>query len=115
MRLAIIGVALGIAAIACRQTTEPPIALSVLLEANTATIPRGDTVTFEVTATGNNLVGVIIDYGDSSSDQYATGGALTARVTFKHAYSAGGTFTVRATVTDAVAGVKEASVAIVVN
>ena len=110
-----IGVALGIAAAACRQTTEPPTALSVLLQASTAAVPRGDTVTFEVTAAGNNLVGVILDYGDSSSDQYATGGALNARVTFKHVYSAAGAFTVRATVTDAVAGVKEATVAIVVN
>jgi hypothetical protein len=115
MRLAIIGVALGIATIACRQTTEPPTALSVRLEANIATVPRGDTVTFEVNATGNNLVGVIVDYGDSSSDQYAMGGALTARVTFKHVYSAAGSFTVRASVTDAVAGVKEATLAIVVN
>jgi hypothetical protein len=43
------------------------------------------------------------------------GGALTARVTFKHVYSAAGSFTVRASVTDAVAGVKEATLAIVVN
>jgi hypothetical protein len=115
MRPAILGLAIGFMAIACRQTTEPPVALSVQIEANTTVVPRGDTVTFEVTAAGNNLVGVVIDYGDSSSDIYATSGALTARVTFKHAYSGAGSFTVRATVTDAVAGVKEATVALVVN
>ena len=79
------------------------------------TLPRGDTVSFEVNATGNNLVGVIIDFGDDSTAQYATGGASSARVTFKHAYSAAGSFTVRASVTDAVSGVKEATALIVVN
>lgn len=85
------------------------------LEANTTVVPRGDTVTFTVNAAGNNLFGVIIDFGDDAMDQYATGGALSAHVTFKHAYSAAGSFTVRATVTDAIAGQKEATVSIVVN
>ena len=107
--------ALGIVAIGCRQTTEPPVALSVSLQANTTAVARGDTASFEVNAAGNNLIGVILDYGDDSTDQYATGGALTARVTFKHVYSAAGSFTVRASVTDAIAGVKEATVVIVVN
>ena len=110
-----IGMLLGVAAAACRQSTEPPTALSVSLQANTAVVARGDTVSFQVSAAGNNLVGVIIDYGDSSTDQYATGGALTARVTFKHAYGAAGSFTVRASVTDAIAGEKEVSTLIVVN
>jgi hypothetical protein len=43
------------------------------------------------------------------------GGALTARVTFKHAFRTTGTFTVSAVVTDAVAGEKEASVGVLVN
>lgn len=111
----LIGTLLATIAIACRQTTEAPTQLSVSLQANTSLVPRGDTVTFQVNADGNNLVGVIIDYGDDAMDQYATGGALSARVTFKHAYSAAGSFTVRASVTDAIAGVKEATVSIVVN
>ena len=40
---------------------------------------------------------------------------ITARVTFKHAYNAAGTFTVRAVVTDAIYGDKEATKSIVVN
>jgi PKD repeat protein len=115
MRFVLIGVVLATSATACRQTMEPPTTLSMSLQANTTVVPRGDTVTFTVNATGNNLVGVIIDFGDDAMDQYATGGALSARVTFKHAYSAAGSFTVRATVTDAIAGQKEATVSIVVN
>ena len=85
------------------------------LEASHAAAQRGDTVTFTVNATGNNLFGVVLEFGDSDVDQYATNGALTARVTFKHAYNAAGTFTVRAVVSDAIAGDREATRSIVVN
>ena len=115
MRFVMIGMALGIGAMACRSTTQPPVGLSVSIQANTAVVLRGDTVSFQVNAAGNNLVGVIIDYGDSSTDQYATGGALTARVTFKHVYTVAGSFMARATVTDAIVGDKEVSTLIVVN
>lgn len=107
--------ALAVLAIACRQTTAPPAPLVVTLEANTAVAQPGDTVTFTVNATANNLFGVVIDFGDSTGDQYSTGGASTARVTFKHAYTLSGTYVVRATVSDAIAGDKEASVTIGVN
>jgi hypothetical protein len=100
---------------ACRQTTEPPGDVTVTLEASQAMPQRGDTVSFTVNAAGNNLVGVVVEFGDSGVDQYATGGALTARVTFKHAYETAGTFTVRAIVTDALAGEREATRSIVVN
>lgn len=101
--------------IACRQTTAPPAPLVVSLEANTAVAQRGDTITFTVNASANNLFGVVIDFGDASGDQYSTGGASTARVTFKHAYTSSGTYLVRATVSDAIAGDKEASLTIGVN
>jgi hypothetical protein len=100
---------------ACRQTIAGPVPIVVTLEASRQTAVRGDTVTFSVNATGNNLVGVVIDYGDAVLDQYGTGGALTAHVTFKHAYDANGSFTVRAVVTDAIMGEKEATVGVVVN
>ena len=95
--------------------TEPPGQVALSLQANAAVVTRGDTVTFTVNATGNNLFGVVIDYGDTTSEQYATGGALTARVTFKHAYASAGSYAVKATVTDAVAGEREASILVVVN
>ena len=101
--------------VACRQTTAPPEEVTVTLESSQAATQRGDTVTFTVNAKGNNLLGVVVEFGDSGVDQYATGGAITASVTFKHVYTAAGTFTVRAIVTDAIAGDKEATKAIVVN
>ena len=115
MRLALVGLTLVIATAACRQTTEPPGEVTVSLQANTTVVPRGDTVTFTVNAAGNNLFGAVIDYGDQTGDQYATGGALSARITFKHAYVSAGTFTVTAIVTDAVAGERGATIAVVVN
>jgi plastocyanin len=115
MRLARLGIVLMICLAACRQTTAPPVDLVVTLEASKMTAARGDSVTFVVNAAGNNLFGVVIDYGDSVGDQYASSGALTARVTFKHAYTAAGTYTVRATVTDAIVGEKEATVSVIVN
>lgn len=99
----------------CRQTTAPAVDLTVSLQSNRTTAARGDTVTFVVGATGNNLVGVVIDYGDTSGDQYATSGATTAQVTFKHVFSLAGEFTVRTTVTDAIVGEKDATVAVSVN
>ena len=99
----------------CRQTTEPPVSLVATLESSRSTAARGDTITFTVNATGNNLIGVVIDFGDQTGDLFATSGALTARVTFKHVYQATGTFTVSAVVTDAIAGEKEATTAVVIN
>jgi len=100
---------------ACRQTTAPPVPLQVSLESSDLTASAGDTIAFTVHATGNNLVGVVMDFGDSGSDQFAMGGALTARVTFKHAFETTGTYTVSAVVTDAVAGEKQATVAVLIN
>ena len=115
MRLALVRLFFAVALAACRQSTEPPVPLTVSIQANTTVVPRGDTVTFIVNAAGNNLFGAMIDYGDQTSDQYGTGGALSARITFKHAYDTAGTYTVTATVTDAVAGEREATIAVVVN
>lgn len=99
----------------CRQTTEPPVSLVVTLESSRSTAARGDTVTFTVNATGNTLIGVVMDFGDQTGDLYAMGGARTARVAFKHVFQATGTFTVSAVVTDAIAGEKASTAAIVIN
>ena len=115
MRLGTIGLLVVTCAIACRTTTEPLVPLAVTVEPSLVTPLVGDTVSFVVRATGNNLVGVVIDYGDSVSDQFGMGGARTARVTFKHVFGTRGTFMVLTIVTDAVAGDKEVSVGITVN
>ena len=115
MRRQLLGAFLLASAMACNQTTSSSATLEVTMAASRVSVPPGDTVTFVVNAQGNSLVGLEMDFGDTGTDQYATGGARTARVTFRHAYSARGTFRVRVVVTDAVAGQKDASVEILVN
>ena len=100
---------------ACTSESLAPLPLKVAIEASRITAAPGDSITFEVTAQGGQVIGLTTTYGDGTSDQVATFGARTARVTFRHAFSAPGTYQVQATVTDAVAGMKDASVEIRVN
>ena len=115
MRLILFGLTLAATTVACRPPTSSEIGISIFMEANPTVVQVGDTVTFIVNISANNLFGVVIAYGDSVSDQYSTGGASTARVTFKHAYANSGTFTARATVSDAIVGDREVTQLIVVN
>ncbi len=96
-------------AAACGGGSLAPLPLDIHLQANKATAAPGETVSFVVNAQGGTLVGVEINYGDGSTDLFPTSGARTARVTFGHTYSTAGTYQVRATVTDAVAGTKDAT------
>ncbi|HJU75777.1 MAG TPA: hypothetical protein VJ717_18680 [Gemmatimonadaceae bacterium] len=101
--------------IACEGSTLEPMPLEVSVEASRATAAPGDTVIFVVNAQGGNLLGIEINYGDDVTEPFATAGARTARVTFRHAYSARATYLVRATVFDAAAGQKEATAEVRVN
>jgi hypothetical protein len=96
--------------LACGDATLEPLPLDVTVEASRATAAPGQSIEFVVNAQGGDLLGLHMDYGDGSAEQFGTGGARTARVTFRHAYSAVGVYQARATVTDAVAGTKDASV-----
>lgn len=100
---------------ACSPSSLEPLPLDVTIQASRATAAPGDTVTFVADAQGGTLLGLQVDYGDNNTDQYSTGGARTAKVTFRHAYQQRGTYTVRVVVTDAAAGQKEASVEVSVN
>jgi hypothetical protein len=104
-----------VAVTACESLTSSARQFSARLEVNPLVGVLGDTVTFVVDVTASNLSAVVINYGDSNSDQYATGGVPNARVTFKHAYLATGNYMARATVSDAVIGNREVSQLIVVN
>jgi hypothetical protein len=95
---------------ACDDVTLDPLPLDIGIETSRATAAPGDTIIFVVSAQGGSLVGVAMAFGDSNGDQFATGGARTAQVTFRHAYSAVGVYEASATVTDAAAGDKSASV-----
>ncbi|MBA3340645.1 MAG: hypothetical protein H0T48_02295 [Gemmatimonadaceae bacterium] len=97
---------------ACSTESLATLPLDVVVEASRVTAAPGDSISFQVTAQGGQLIGIITAYGDGTEDQFGTGGARTARVTFHHAFSAPGTYQVRATVTDALAGQKDASTAV---
>ena len=100
---------------ACSGETLAPLPLQIGIEASRMTAAPGDSISFQVTAQGGQLVGIVTAYGDGTEDQFGTGGARTARVTFRHAFTSPGTYEVRATVTDAVAGPKDASVSLRVD
>jgi hypothetical protein len=103
------------AAFGCAGSPLEPKPFEMSLEATPQAAAPGDTVVFIVRAQGGNLLGVEIQYGDNSGDLFGTGGATTARVTFRHAYAQRGTYQVRAAVTDATSGVKEANLEVRVN
>ena len=100
---------------ACSGESLAPLPLDITLEASRVTAAPGDSISFQVSAQGGQLLGISATYGDGTEAHVATSSARTARVTFRHAYSAPGTYQVQATVTDAVAGQKAASVEIRVN
>ena len=114
MRPILLGLTVAIASASCNPTSTA-VGIAVLLEANPTVVPAGDTVTFVVNVSANNVSGVLINYGDSASDQFSTGEGPTARVTFKHAYRDTGSYTARATVSDALVGDREVTQVIVVN
>ena len=83
---------------ACSIETLAPLPLSIGIEASRIIAAPGDSIRFQVTAQGGQLVGITTVYGDGTEDQFGTNGARTARVTFHHAFSAPGTYQVQATV-----------------
>ncbi len=111
--LSCLAIVIGLAA--CTPGTLEPLPLDIGVTANRTTAAVGDSITFVVTAQGGILVGVEIDYGDGIVEQFGTSGARTAQVTFRHAYQLSGTFTVRAVVTDAEAGQKDATTEVRIN
>ena len=100
---------------ACSPETLAPLPLGIDIEASRITAAPGDSISFEVNAQGGQLLGITTAYGDGTTEQVGTSGARTARVTFRHAFSAPGTYQVQATVLDAVAGSKDASVSVRVD
>jgi hypothetical protein len=100
---------------ACTQSSLDALPLEITVAASRTTAAPGDTILFVATIQGGSLLGLDVDYGDNTADQYGTSGARTGKVTFRHAYTARGTFTTKITVTDAAAGQKNASVEVRVN
>lgn len=115
MQRTLLGALLVAALAGCGRSTLEAAPLEVAITASRTTAAPGDTIAFVVNASGENLVGLLMDFGDMGTDLYATSGARTARVTFKHAFMAKGAFIVTVSATDAVAGQKDASIEIRVN
>lgn len=99
----------------CTESTLDPLPLEIAVAASRTTAAPGDTILFVATVQGGSLLGLDADYGDTTTEQFATGGARTGKVTFRHAYTTRGTFTTKITVTDATLGQKNASVEVRVN
>jgi hypothetical protein len=102
--------ALVVGASACRMPTVDTSPFQMQMSVSRSAVAPGDTVAVIVDAQGGLLIGVAVDYGDTQTDEFNTGGARTAHVTFRHAFTSPGTFSVTATVTEANAGAKSASV-----
>jgi hypothetical protein len=115
VRIATVIVATLVTAAACAPAALEPLPLEITVEASRTTVAPGDTIVFVATVQGGSLLGLNADYGDQTVDSYGTAGARTGKVSFRHAYSSRGTFTTKISVTDALAGVKEASVQVRVN
>jgi hypothetical protein len=115
MRLLLLGLIGLVGTASCVSTQLEALPLTVSVDANRTTVTQQDSVIFTVKAGGGALIGLTAEYGDGTSDSYATSGARTATVTFNHKYAAAGTYTVTATATDVSAGQKTATVAIRVN
>lgn len=96
----------------CSAETLAPLPLQIAIAASHVTAAAGDVIRFDVAAQGGQLVGITASYGDGAEEQVPTSGARTARVTFQHAFSAPGTYQVTASVTDALAGPRDASLSI---
>jgi hypothetical protein len=116
-RAALARIAVVVAACAlvgCLGSTVEPLALQITVNAP-ATAAVGDTVRFATEMQGNDLVGVVAEYGDDSTDALALGFSRTARTTFSHVYTTAGTFTTTFTVFQADSAQKAATATIEVH
>lgn len=101
---------LAILLTSCTAETLAPLPLEITIRASPIQAAPGDSIRFEIDAQGGSLVGIIIDYGDEGIQLFPASGARTARAVYRHAYARTGVYGVAATVTDAVAGDKTATV-----
>ena len=102
------------AVVACAGSALEPLALQISVSAP-ATAAVGDTVHVAAEMQGNNLVGVVAEYGDSESDALALGFSRTAKTTFSHVYTTAGTFTATVIVFQADSAQKSATATVQVH
>jgi len=102
-------------AAACSQTPLEALPLQISVEASRTTVAPGDTIVFVATMQGGDLLGLDVQFGDSATAQVSAGGARTARIAVRHAYTTPGSYAALLTVTDGLAGQKAATTQILVK
>jgi hypothetical protein len=100
MAAAIATGATGIVAACSDSIVEGGLPLTVSITADRTVAEVGDSVVYSAEATGANLVGLALDFGDGAVDSTAASGAVRAGVTRAHVYGAAGTYVAKATAVD---------------
>lgn len=67
-------------------------ALGVTISASPTSVPVGDTVQFDVTGQGTNVVAIIVAFGDGAADTLTYPAAVEVIDITKHAYDAPGSY-----------------------
>lgn len=98
---------LGVAVAACWDDPDTGTPLSIeLVGPEAGRVSEELAVRYEVT--GRQLVGIIFDWGDGTSDSVPARGAQSASGSVRHTYSETGTFTLKGRAEDVVEGFAEA-------
>ncbi len=95
---------LGIGALAsegCSGVTDSGTPLTLQMTPDRTAAAPGQSVGFQVEATGLALAGLIVAYGDGAADTVPTSGASRAKATFSHAFQQEGSYLVHAAAYDA--------------
>ena len=86
--------ALVLSGAACSESSADigePLSITLTVDRNTGSAAV-DTFTFEYDATGTELLGIVLDFGDGQVDSVAALGASRAGATRPHVYQTAGTF-----------------------
>jgi hypothetical protein len=81
-------------ALGCSDTTVDignPLSISLTVD-RTSGVAGVDTFTFQYSARGTGLLGVVLEFGDGQADSLATLGASEAGATRKHVYAEPGSY-----------------------
>ena len=101
---------------ACSESTGFEQPLSVSVSTTTPTAAVGETVLFEVSATGGFLVGILLDYGDEEADTFnLTTPTTSITSTLSHEYQAAGMFLVEAQAKDVQEGLIASTITVTIS
>jgi len=94
------GISILLFVLACSSSTLDPLPLELTISANKSTVAVGEEALFLLTARGNALAGIEVEYGDGATGSIQTFGARTARAELRHTYTSAGVYQVIARVQD---------------